>query len=154
MMLLPNPADGGFRRLGAAPGLGDDDNNLGYATYATADGSHFLLSEAGPDALPHLAAATLDTSACNSSKLADLVPGSMYKHTVTGQARPQPLQPPVGMGPVVSTKKHLALAGGDPNRTLPRTIAGVSLSGDEIDVIFDLCAIGSVDVGRIPTDIL
>jgi hypothetical protein len=42
------------------------------------------------------------------------------------------------MGPVVSTKKHLALAGVDPNRTLPRTISGVSLSGDEVDEIFDL----------------
>lgn len=135
-MMLPNHADGGFRRLGAVPGLGDDDNNLGYAAYAAADSSQFLLSETGPDVLPHLAAATLDSSAGHSSKLADLVPGSMYKNTVTGQTRLQPLHPPVGMGPVVSTKKHLALV--DPNRTLPRTISGVSLSGDEVDEIFDL----------------
>lgn len=87
--------------------------------------------------MPNLAIATLEAS--ENSTLADLVPGSIYKNTTSGQVRPQPLQPPVGMGPVVSKKKNRALAGVD-SRTLPRSLGGVTLSGDEIDEIFNLYA--------------
>ncbi|KAL4920747.1 hypothetical protein BDW62DRAFT_198631 [Aspergillus aurantiobrunneus] len=136
-MILPSPVDGALKRSGAAPGV-DADDNAALAFPAGVDASQLLLTDPGPDLLPHLAVAAFENPSSNGSKLAELVPGSIYKNTANGQTRPQPLQPPVGMGPVVSKKKNLALVGVDPNRTLSRTLGGVTLSGDEIDEIFDL----------------
>ncbi|KAL4932895.1 uncharacterized protein BDV17DRAFT_299454 [Aspergillus undulatus] len=131
-------ADGVAMR-NAATSINSDENSALF-TSPSAVTPQLLFSEPRPDALPNLAVATLQfpNSNTHNSKLADLVPGSIYKNTSSGQARLQPMQPPVGMGPIVSRKKSLALAGVDPHRTLPRTLGGMTLSGDEIDEIFDL----------------
>ncbi|KAL4806298.1 hypothetical protein BDV18DRAFT_160366 [Aspergillus unguis] len=84
-------------------------------TQGVASGAEYQLPFANPgaDALPTLAVATLEAS--NDPTLADLVPGSIYKNTTSGQIRPQPMQPPVGNG-----------------------LGGVTLTGDEIDEIYNL----------------
>ncbi|KAL4800350.1 hypothetical protein BDV19DRAFT_174420 [Aspergillus venezuelensis] len=148
--VLPSPVAGDGVMRNAVSSINSDENSALF-TSASVSGSTSLSAPAvapqllftdpaNPDALPNLAFATLNSPNTHphSSKLADLVPGSIYKNTSSGQIRPQPMQPPVGMGPIVSRKKSLALAGVDPHRTLPRTLGGTTLSGDEIDEIFGL----------------
>ncbi|KAL4938116.1 hypothetical protein BDV06DRAFT_232093 [Aspergillus oleicola] len=149
-MMLPSPGtgDGAVMRNPAAS-INSEENSALLASASNAVSvsavpgaitPQLLFNDPGPHALPNLALATLNspTSHSHSSKLADLVPGSIYKNSSTGHFRPQPMQPPVGMGPIVSKKKSLALAGVDPHRTIPRILGGTTLSGDEIDEIFDL----------------
>ncbi|KAL4741239.1 hypothetical protein BDV11DRAFT_213475 [Aspergillus similis] len=135
MMPKPNPADSVKRNKAAGVHTGRNDAEI--TCSSGADGLQLLFQDITSDGLPHFTAATSE-SPSSGSKLPEMVPGSIYKNTASGQTRPQPLQPPVGMGPVVSKKKNLAMAGVDPDRTLPRTLGGVTLSGDEIDEIFNI----------------
>lgn len=136
MMPKSNPADNVKRNK--ASGVCIDANDAEISCSNGAEGLQLLFQDIASDVLPHLTAATSESPSSNGSKLPEMVPGSIYKNTASGQTRPQPLQPPVGMGPVVSKKKNLAMAGVDPDRTLPRTLGGVTLSGDEIDEIFNM----------------
>ncbi|KAL4771548.1 hypothetical protein BDW60DRAFT_223288 [Aspergillus nidulans var. acristatus] len=136
MMPKPNPADNVKRNK--ATGVRIDANDAEISCSNGAEGLQLLFQDIASDGLPHLTAATSESPSSNGSKLPEMVPGSIYKNTASGQTRPQPLQPPVGMGPVVSKKKNLAMAGVDPDRTLPRTLGGLTLSGDEIDEIFNI----------------
>ncbi|RDW74523.1 fungal specific transcription factor domain-containing protein [Aspergillus mulundensis] len=126
-------------KLNGAADAYTDAIDAGHTEVTGTDASQLLFPDAAPDALPHLALATLESRTSNGSKLPDMVPGSIYKNTANGQTRPQLMHPPVGMGPIVSKKKEYVMASGvDSDRTLPRTLGGVTLSGDEINEIFGL----------------
>ncbi|KAL2868058.1 uncharacterized protein BJX67DRAFT_60109 [Aspergillus lucknowensis] len=140
-MTLPKPVEGDNKRAGVA--LAKNNETKAVTTVGAGIGAGvgsgtlqpaFIVPD--PDALPPLsAAAYLDF---DRHQLAALVPGSIYKNTASGKIRPEPLQPPVGLGPTLPKAKELALAAGDPNRTQPRSLGGLTLSGEEIDAIFDL----------------
>ncbi|KAL4900776.1 hypothetical protein BDW74DRAFT_188025 [Aspergillus multicolor] len=135
--MMPDPADS-IKRNGATDAYAEA-NDLGHIESTGTDSSRLLFPDVAPDALPHLAVATLESNTSNGSKLPDMVPGSIYKNTANGQTRPQLMHPPVGMGPIFSKKKEYVMATGlDSGRTLPRTLGGVTLSADEIDEIFGI----------------
>ncbi|KAL3497181.1 hypothetical protein BJX62DRAFT_221630 [Aspergillus germanicus] len=133
-MLLPKPLETSVKHAATVGSLKADDVNV---AVGIAVGTLQPAVIVDANALPPLAAAT--QADLDNPHLAAIETGSVYRNTANGlQARPPALQPPVGLGPSIPKAKELALAGGDPNRTLPRTLGRVTLSGEEIEAIFDL----------------